>query len=334
MAVTQIIEINGKAAIANESNTKEGDQKPKAKQVMISDVKNLYEGKPDHRGRTTWVDKYPDDLEEAAENAESARYALLIRNKKSYDGRKKLQMDSIVVQSPLLKEAFAEVLRDYPGVTVTLDRLTFQAPFKPFVHRWARLKTALEVATDPETKAHLELFHRVMGDELQDDLKARDDYISNRVITWDTCWMIFEPGTIVFGLDDKQECAFRLTSGSYVETKCGPAFALDCESVDWDGECFGFDSKRLLIYQFLGTKPITKLTSFPLEYHPDLDNIKKALVERGKAFERLSGYHYKHYRGVAVGYGIWGPVKYNVSHPTQSRECVSLSGEGGQPYHH
>ncbi|KAL8829738.1 MAG: hypothetical protein Q9191_001848 [Dirinaria sp. TL-2023a] len=312
MAVTHIVEINGKAAITNESNAKEVDQKPRAKSGMTSDVKSLYEGKPDDRGKTTWVDKYPDDLEEAAENAESACYALLIRNTKCYDGRRKLQMDSVTVQSPLLKKAFAEALSDYPGVTVSLDRLTFKAPFKPFVHRWAKIKKALEDETDPETKAHLELFHRVMGDELQDDLKARDDYISNKVITYDTCWMIFEPGTIVFGLDDKQDCAFRLTNGNYINTQCGPAFALDCERVDWDGESFGLESKRLLIYQFLGTRPITQLTAFPLDYHQDLENVKKALVERGKVFERFSGYHYKHYRGVAVGYGAWGPVKYDV----------------------
>ena len=82
-----------------------GGHTSKGKVGMISDVKNLYEGKPDSRGRSTWVDEYPDDLEEAAENAETARYALLIRNKKSYDGRKKLDMDSVIVQSPLLKKA-------------------------------------------------------------------------------------------------------------------------------------------------------------------------------------------------------------------------------------
>ena len=42
---------------------------------MIAEEKNLYESKPDNRGRTTWVDTFPDDLENAAENAESARYA-------------------------------------------------------------------------------------------------------------------------------------------------------------------------------------------------------------------------------------------------------------------
>ena len=314
MAVSQIVEFNGTAVASTSDNVKDEVQGSKVKAGMISDVKNLYEGKPDNRGRSTWVDKYPDDLEEAAENAETARYALLIRNKKCYDGRKTLQMDSIVVQSPLLKKALGFVLNDYPGVTTTLDRLTFKAPFKPFVHRWANLVAALKNEEDPETKSHLDLFHRTMEEELKDDLKARDDYILNKVITWDTCWMIFEPGTVVFAIEDKEKCAFRLMNGSYIETRCGPAFALDCEKVDWDGENFGLGQTRCLIYGFQGTKAITKLTIFPLEYHESLAEVKQELINRGKAFESLSGYHYKHYQGVAIGQGMWGPIKYNVPH--------------------
>lgn len=289
-----------------------GGYTPSGKVGMISDAKNLYEGKPDSRGRSTWVDKYPDDLEEAAENAETARYALLIRNKKSYDGRKKLEMDSVVVQSPLLKRALGRVLDDYPGVTTSLDRLTFKAPFKSLVHRWTNLVSCLEEEKDAEAKSHLDLFHRTMKEELQDDLKARDDYILNRVITWNTCWMIFEPGTTIFTSDDKEDRALRLKSASYISTQCGPAFSLDCEYVDWDGEHFGLGGSRKLIYEFVGTNPITKLTAFPLKYHENLAEVKKELTERGRIFERLSGYHYKHYQGVAVGQGAWGPVKYNV----------------------
>ena len=315
MAVKEIVEFNGTAvtSTSNVNATTEG-QSSKVKAGMISGVKNLYEGKPDSRGRSTWVDKYPDDLEEAAENDETARYALLVRNKKCYDGRRKLQMDSVIVQSPLLKKALGPVLNDYPGITTTLDRLTFKSPFKPFVHRWANLVKALEKEEDPETRSHLDLFHRVMGEELKDDLKARDDYILNKVITFETCWMIFEPGTVVFSTEDKEKCAFRMKTGSYVDTRCGPAFALDCEKVDWDGEAFGLGQTRTLVYGFMGTKPITKLTAFPLEYHEKVAEIKKELIERGRAFERFSGYHYKHYKGVAIGQGTWGPVKYNVSH--------------------
>ena len=280
---------------------------------MRPDVKNLYQSKPDNRGKTTWVEKYPDDLEEAAENAETARYALLIRNSKCYDGRKKLQIDSIVVQSPLLKNVLGTVLKNYPGITTTLDRLTFKAPFQPFVHRWKSLLDTLEAEKDSETKEHLELFHRTIEVELRDDLKARDDFIQNGVITFDTVWMIFEPGTIVYTFKSGQHCAAKFNNGNYGSNQCGRFYSLNCQIVDWDGENFGLGAENCTIWEWEGTKRITKLSAYPLEYQPNLQNVKDDLTARGRAFEELSGYHYKYYQGIAIGQGPWGPIKYNVS---------------------
>ena len=290
----------------------DNDASSNVEQGMITDVKNLYQSKPDGRNMTTWVDKYPDDLEEAAEDAESARYALLIRNRKCYDGRKKLQIDSIVVQSPLIKQVLGSVLKDYPGITTTLDRLTFKAPFQPFIHRWKNFLEALESEHDSETQSHLGLLHRILEAELRDDLRARDDFILNGVITYSTIWMIFEPGTIVFTVKDGHNCAARFNNDQFQETECGNWYALSCQIVDWDGENFGYGKAQFKVREFEGTMEITKLSVYPLEYHPDLSNVKEALVQRGKAFKDLSGYHYKSYHGVAIGEGLWGPIKYNV----------------------
>ena len=208
-------------------SSKDAQQSAKPiKTGMIIDVKNLYEGEPDRRGRSTWVDQYPDDLEEAAENAESARYALLIRNRKCYDGRKKLEMDSIVIQSPLLKQVLGSVLEDYPGVTTSLGRLTFTPPFEPFVHRWGRMVEAVEQEEDAETKAHVELLYKTLAAELEDNIKARDDFISNGVITYEHIWMIFEPGSVIFTTENNHDCAFRLKTGQFVKTCRGPAYQL------------------------------------------------------------------------------------------------------------
>jgi len=68
------------------------------------------------------TEKYPDNLDEAAENEITARYAILVRNKKSFDSRKKLEIDSIVVQSPLLKNVLGKVLKDYPGKFISFSR--------------------------------------------------------------------------------------------------------------------------------------------------------------------------------------------------------------------
>lgn len=82
---------------------------------MMCETKALYQLE-DNRGRTSWTDQYPDDLLEAAENEVTARFAILVRNKKSFDSRKKLEIHSIVIQSPLLKTALTKVLRNYPGM--------------------------------------------------------------------------------------------------------------------------------------------------------------------------------------------------------------------------
>ena len=81
-------------------------------------IKNLYQGPEDNHGRYTWTDKYPEDLEKAAEDEVTARYAILVRHKKCYDdSRKTLEIHSIVVQSLLIKKVLGIVLADYPGMS-------------------------------------------------------------------------------------------------------------------------------------------------------------------------------------------------------------------------
>ena len=286
---------------------------PKAKPGMIPKVQNLYEGKPDSNRRRPWVTTYPDDLDVPAENEKTGRFALLIRNIKCYDGRKKLSIESIIVQSPLLKESLAPVLADYPGVTVGLDRLTFVPPFEPFVYRWKRFCKAVDSEQDPEKKAHLELLYSVLEEELRDDIKARDDMIAHGVITYDKAWLLYEPGCLVYARSAGQSRVVKLTAGRYQSDNCGRYYGLNCTKVEWDGTRFGWSSDSYRISEYGGTAPIHNLPAFPFIFHPARQEISKKLIARGSEWEKLAGYHYKSYTGIATCQGIWGPVKYNVS---------------------
>jgi hypothetical protein len=86
-----------------------------------------------------WLDKEPADVAEAAENEEAAQHALITRLQKATDSRKKYEMHSIIIQSPQLKVALADILQDYPDLHCELRRLEFEAPFRLFVHRWPQL---------------------------------------------------------------------------------------------------------------------------------------------------------------------------------------------------
>ncbi|KAH6719380.1 P-loop containing nucleoside triphosphate hydrolase protein [Leptodontidium sp. MPI-SDFR-AT-0119] len=291
------------------SNGTNGETAPKEvvpKLGMKCDLKNLYQ-KEDERGRASWTDKYPEDLDEAAENEVTARYAILVRNKKSFDSRKKLEIDSIVVQSPLLKQVLTKVLKDYPGVTPNLNRLIFQAPFNPFVHRWTQLTTALEEEEEGETKQHVQLLYTVLEAELKDTIAAKADYIKNKVITFEHLWTIFQPGTTLYSEEWGRHCGSKFNNGSYYEhPKYGPCYGVNTQKVDWDGDKFGYASNQHIILAFGGTRSIASLDAFPLSFHPEQKKIRAQLLKRGKLFEHYHGYHYQAYKAFAIGKDMCG----------------------------
>ncbi|EKG19303.1 ATPase AAA+ type core [Macrophomina phaseolina MS6] len=277
----------------------------------LARVRDLYQSKPDSKGKVSWTTAYPDDLEDPPENADAAQYALVVRHAKCYDGRRKLQIVSMVIQSPLLKKVLGSVFDKYPGVTTNLERLEFHAPFKPFVHRWEKLIEARANETDPETKEHLELLWSVLEDELRTTISEKRDLLSNGVITYQAVWTIFEPGVLVYNNNDGVDRAYALSDGSY---SCNPPiFNLNVRSIDWDGEEFGHVGDSLEIPAFAGTCPIINLPAYPLHYHPELKQIKKSLIARGRLFEAYKGYHFKAYEGVCIGYGPWGPTRFSVN---------------------
>lgn len=246
--------------------------------------------------------------------------ALVIRNvqrsrqiEKSDDSRKKLEIDSIVIQSPLLKNVLRDVLKDYPGVTTSLSRLIFSAPFKPFVHRRRELMAALNGEYDETTKSHLDLLKGIIYSELKDVITATEDYIKHKVVTYDHIWTIFEPGCIIHASRFGKPVAVRLTDGRFVQhPQVGPCFQLQCDRVDWDGTRFGYGVSTYMITPFEGTKPVTDLECFPLSYHPNEENIKGKLIDRGSLFERFAGYHYKSYKGQALKTTRLGPSLVTV----------------------
>ena len=269
----------------------------------LSTAKNIYAGKEDDQGRYTWIDEEPEDIEEAAENAITAQYALVVRNKKCFDSRKKLEIHSIVVQSPWLKKALAQILQGYPGVTCELERLVFDAPFEPFVHRWGELLQfrkrwtgGAATGSDAATRDHVDLLYEILKEELKDTIKAFEDYVAHGVITYEHLWTIFQPGAVIVSKHGGTLSAYELQEAvGYQKTRCGNAYVLSVENIDWSGDHFGRGTDSINLYQFRGTKKIKDLLAMPLTFYPEKEALKARLIQRGKKFEELAGYHYKAY---------------------------------------
>jgi hypothetical protein len=193
------------------------------------------------------------------------------------------------------------------GVTTTLNRLVFTAPFQPFIHRWSELTEAIDEEKDELTKEHLSLLHKTLEAELKDVITAKQDYIANKVITFEHLYTIFVPGSSIYTREWGRDCASKLTQGNYFEhPKYGPCFGVNSQSVNWDGDRFGYNGTQHLILSYAGTVKIQELDVFPLEFHPDEKKVRSRLITRGKLFEQYHGYHYKQYKGFGIGKNMCG----------------------------
>lgn len=284
------------------------------------ELKNLYSGKEDKRGRFQWQDTIPADVGKPVENSETAKYALLVRNVKVYnDPRRVLKIHSIVIQSPYLKKLLQQVLKDYPGIALNLRRLELSGKFEPIIHRWGRLKetvAALGDHSDEEkvTKQHANLFLDLLRREFEDVIDTSQDMLSQGVITYDLLWTAFQPSSLTYARQDGQETALKLMSTKYgTDSHGNPVFWVQGKYVDWDGSRWGSNKVNIMIPCYSGTKKIHQLPAFPLDYHPDKAALSERLLERGGRLEALAGSHYKAYSGVGWRRNPFGGRdKYNV----------------------
>ncbi|KAK3109650.1 hypothetical protein LTR53_016861, partial [Teratosphaeriaceae sp. CCFEE 6253] len=272
-----------------------------------------------------WQTTVPEDLGKPAEDAESERWAIIVRHVKAYnDPKKVLSVHSIVIQSPLLKDLLKNVLAGYPGVTVGLKRLEFSGRFEPLIHRWPELVKAIEDVKNEgvsgaesdakERLEHAQLLHDLLATEFKDSIDSATDLKSQGVMTYEHLWTLFQPGSLVFSKQQSQDRIFRLHSSRYGQDRNGnPVYWLTCQYVDYDGSRWGTNKLNVSIPAYEGTKPITSLPTLPLDFHGDKAGLIDRLIERGGKVEALAGSHYRAYNGVGWRMGNMGvKEKYNV----------------------
>lgn len=287
----------------------------------LSSIHTVYE---DPYRPNKWTKECPEKSGPPVEDAESAQHALVVRYKYSNDPSKELDLHSIVVQSPHLKEVLGRVLDGYPGITLELERLEFNAPFECFVQRWEKFLSirdeVIAESTDlPETDpgalaaCHLGMLHSVLSTELASDLRTKSDLLKHGVITTTHIWMIFEPGCLLYAKHEGHDRVYTLRTAKWeIVNKC-KVYKLECDYVDYDGERFGLNKEALSVTGWKGTKKITKLEAYPLSFHEDLEILTERLLQRGRKFEAYKGYHFVAYKGTAIGKLNRGEAKFDVN---------------------
>jgi hypothetical protein len=268
----------------------------------VTDTVELY-AKIDQDGNQSWTSTIPEDVEEAAENEETKKFAVIVRKRKPKvaDSTRPLVIDSLIIQSPHLKAILSKVLEGYPGIVTDVKRLTLNAPFQPILHRWEAFSNAVkDDSLEPIARDHAALLHSILADELGDLIQLREDYLRNKAVSFQHAWTLFQPGCTVFASKNGHPTAFTFDHGYYGETSCGKAYLMQAKYMEFDGTRMGWTTVMLQIRDFVGTMPFSSLAVFPLEHHPEAEAMTERLLARGRRFRLLAGFRYKAYKGTAI----------------------------------
>lgn len=262
-------------------------------------IKTLYEGPRKCSCCTNWVEEYPEDILELVGDAEDTKAkAIVARMKKNHgeeDG-KPLMLDSIVIQSPLLKDFLAELFRDYEGITPQLKKLVLKAPFHAFYHSWESFRQLMDQRSSQD-KAYLMLLFNLLQPEIEPIKEEVADMVANNVISFNLLWTLFPPGQLLYSEVHSQGNISVLESC----VNMGMGFRIRAKYIDWDGESFGHAIRIINIVPFAETRPIYKLEVYPLHLHESPEAIKAHSIERGGKFRDLcSAVQHKTYVGSAL----------------------------------
>jgi hypothetical protein len=297
--------------VLTENDTSNGDghgSEPKPT-GMKCEAKRLYE-KTDAFG-TDWVEDIPNNFL-AQENGEQwAEFAILLRTH-LVDGKQRLH--SIVVQSPVLKTKLQQIFKGYPGVNLGKKHWTAEAPFKPFVHRWAEFISACEADDEIETVRQLQLLRHALEPELRDAFVTISEFKSGGGIEFNQLWMVFNPGQTIFTDKNGTECAYKLlrTQLHLSEEQNQKFFLLHCCYIDYDGEKIGYALSMEAIAEYEDSKTRAELGVYPLDVHEDVVAVKMRLVARGRKYKSLMGVSYRAYDGHAIDELQRPPAKHYI----------------------
>lgn len=212
---------------------------------------------------------------------------------------------AIDVHSPIVAQALEEI-----NASVQRTKLKRTPPVADpqlLYHSLDELRKRLadeEAKTTPDAKVveHLKVIVDFTEEEQAGDISSLKTLTAAGEMTWNLLWALFKPNTLAYHFHQlTEQHMVLLTRWTEIEKKCdGQYFRVACDVVNDDGVSFGLAKKIFEIKEFEGAARVQDLMAFPIEYHPDKENILKHAQTRAKRFVSMVGYQYKEISGSAM----------------------------------
>ena len=221
---------------------------------------------------------------------------------------------SITFQDPAIKEVLTDVLHKYQDLDMELENWTLPPPFMPLVHRWDELKQ-YHAKVDNKLKNASSLLLAFLTPILAKSVVYLAQTKKTGKVNFDHVWMLFPPSALVMTKFYGVETICRvLKCKKRPEDRCNPeGWVIDMEYITWNGESASYATTTLTIWEFDGYRRATSLPVYPISYMSDEAEAKEKMIERGRKFERLRGYHYMVANGTKILLETEEPGQRSVS---------------------
>lgn len=234
---------------------------------------------------------------------EARMAAVPIVHRHSFEDKKWETLD-FTVNDTHMRKLLSKAFEGYQGLDMKLELWKFTQPYRALVHRWNLLNdlhaelmgdASAEVEEKQAAQTLMDFLSPIMAPSIGAVAQTRE----TGMVLFDDVWTIFPPSELIFTHVSGIPAIYRVLKYKLKETMSGTFWRITVENVDWDGSKCGYSEKNIKIWRFTGLRNVDSLAAYPLSFHHDLDTLKHKMMERGRKFERLRGYHLQHYKGKA-----------------------------------
>ncbi|KAI5457147.1 P-loop containing nucleoside triphosphate hydrolase protein [Mariannaea sp. PMI_226] len=285
------------------SSTTSGDTTPNStSRHCDSFVTKLYKQSCRHCQESERWSKFQDSITEEEDlNFTIASDPIIHR---LIEKRGKWFTESFTIHSPYMKAHIRTCLEKYQDFDPDLAGWTFRPPYNPLVHRWNRLTNTLDAEgqePDADVSQAIQELIKFLQPILLTSIRALALTKDTGEIIFEDIWQIFSPCELVMTTFYGVEAVCRVVRYERLQQfDLTPYWKLDLEYIDWNGKICGYQTTSVNILCFAGKKYVKSLPAYPLNFHPSAKEVKERIIERGRAWEQLRGYHFRSYDGTKV----------------------------------
>ncbi|KAJ7101290.1 P-loop containing nucleoside triphosphate hydrolase protein [Mycena belliarum] len=216
----------------------------------------------------------------------------------------RVEKTTVELYSQHLRDILSKVIKVYPGISFNTEHVTLVLPVECLYHHLSELREAATTLQQGSVEVeHLNILLRFIETQFANTIEQVNNLRPENLVSYDTLWTLFRPGTLIHSKIRGYDRAFRLDS--YYTIACGQnaGFYITAAYTDCDGENFGTRGERLKIPPFAGSTGIATLPTAPLDMRVRKDEIRAALMRRGQRWQKMRGQCHGEYVGVAIEEG-------------------------------